>query len=265
MRGRFITSADHETAPPVVVINETMAARYWPGEDAIGKRFHLGTAERPWLTVVGIAGQVRHNGVVEEPRAEMYIAHAQFGVAGGSPSRGMTIVMRTSDDPLALVESVRATVRSIDRNIPVAEIRTLERVAGDSLSRQRFTMQLLSVFAALALGLAAIGIYGVISVLVARRRQEIGIRMALGAAEQAIIRMIVRRGMLLAAIGLAVGLAASTILVRALSGLLYGVTRFDTVSFAAGPLILVAVALLACLIPALRAASVDPLVALREE
>ena len=265
VRGRFFSDADNENAPLSAVINETMAKRYWPNEDAIGKRFHLGTADRPWITVVGLVGQVRHNTVTETARAEMYVPHAQWLAAGASAPRGMTFVLRTSGDPLAVLGYVRRTVRSFDPNLPLADIQTLERVADDSLSQARFTTTLLALFAALALTLATIGIYGVISLLVTRRRQEIGIRIALGARPVSILTMVVRRGMTLVGVGVLLGLVGAVLLTRVLTSLLYGVSRFDPATFAIVPAILAAVALLACLIPAGRAATVDPVIALREE
>jgi putative ABC transport system permease protein len=265
VRGRFITDADQETAPLSAVINETMARRYWPNDDAIGKRFHIGTNSQPWITVVGVVGQVRHNAVTETPRAEMYAPHAQWAAAGASAPRGMTFVIRTSGDPIAVLGYVRQSLRSLDPNLPLADVRTLDRVAGDSLSQARFTTLLLGLFAALALTLATIGIYGVISLLVTRRRQEIGIRMALGARPASILNMVVRRGMALAGIGVAAGLLAALLLTRVLTNLLYGVTRFDLTTFALVPLLLAGIALIACLIPAGRAATLDPVVALREE
>jgi putative ABC transport system permease protein len=264
-RGRAITDQDHENAPLVAVINETMARRYWPNEDAIGKRFSLGTNQRPWITVVGIAQQVRHNAVTESPRAEMYGPHAQWAAAGASAPRGMTFVIRTSGDPLAVLGYVRETVRSLDPNLPVADVRTLQSVADQSLSQARFTTLLLALFAALALTLATIGIYGVISLLVTRRRQEIGIRIALGARPALILGMVLRRGLALAGVGLGIGLAGAMLLTQVINSMLYGVSRFDVVTFALVPLLLAAVALVACLIPASRAATVDPVVALREE
>jgi putative ABC transport system permease protein len=270
-RGRFFTPNDDENAPLVAVINETMAEHYWPGADPVGKRFHLGDRDQPWITVVGVARLVRHNAVVEQPRAEMYIPHAQFEAGGGQTMRSMSFVVRTgsaggrASDPLALVRHLRRTVRALDPNIPVADVRTLKRVADDSLAEPRFTTTLLGLFAVLALTLATIGIYGVISLLVTRRRQEIGIRMALGARRGSILRMVVRRGMVLAAVGLAIGLTGALWLTSALTSLLYGVTRFDPLSFAAAPALLAGVALLACLVPAVKAAAVNPVVALREE
>ncbi len=264
-RGRLITDQDHENAPIVAVINQTMARRYWPNEDAIGKRFHLGSNPRPWITVVGIAQEVRHNAVTETPRAEMYVPHAQWPTAGANPARGMTFVVRTAGEPLGVLGYVRGAVRALDPGLPIADVRTLQTVADQSLSQARFTTQLLALFAALALTLATIGIYGVISLLVTRRRQEIGIRIALGARPAAILGMVLRRGLTLAGAGVGIGLAAAVLMTRAISSLLYGVSRFDAVTFAVVPLLLGAVALVACLIPAGRAAAVDPVVALREE
>jgi putative ABC transport system permease protein len=265
VRGRYMTDADHENAPFVAVINETMAKRYWPTDDAIGKRFHLGSNPRPWITVVGIVRQVRHNAVTETPRAEMYVPHAQWGAAGASAPRGMTFVIRTAGEPIAALSYARETVRALDPNLPIADVRTLQSVADDSFSDARFTTMLLTLFAALALTLATIGIYGVISLLVSRRRQEIGIRMALGARPRSILSMVLRRGLTLAAVGVALGLGSAALLTRVLSSLLYGVSRFDVATFAFVPLLLAAVAALACLIPAGRAATLNPVVALREE
>jgi putative ABC transport system permease protein len=265
VRGRFFSEADNENAPIAAVVNETMAKRYWPTTDAIGKRFHIGSADQPWITIVGIVGQVRHNTLTESARAEMYVPHAQWGVAGANPPRGLTFVIRTTGDPLGVLAYVRQTVRALDPNLPIADIRTLAQVESNSLSQARFTTLLLGLFAALALTLATIGIYGVISLLVTRRRQEIGIRIALGARPGMILGMVVGRGMALAGVGVAVGLVAAVLLSQVVASLLYGVTRFDPVTFVIVPAVLATVALLACLIPAGRAATLDPVVALREE
>jgi putative ABC transport system permease protein len=264
-RGRFFTDADREHAPIVAVVNRTMARRYWPNEDAIGKRFHLGTQERPWITIVGIVGEVRHNAVTETARAEMYVPHAQWTSAGASAPRGMTFVLRTAGDPLAALAYVRQLVRSMDPNLPLSDVRSLARVADDSVAQARFTTLLLSLFAALALSLATLGIYGVISLLVRRRQQEIGIRVALGAQRASIVGMVLRRGMALAVIGVVLGLLGAVMLTGVLENMLYGVTPFDATSFTVVPVLLVTVALMASLIPAGRAASVDPVIALREE
>lgn len=271
VRGRFLTEADREDAMPAVVVNETMAARYWPGEDAVGRQFMMGTDDKPWLTIVGMVGTVRHNAVVEEPRAEMYLAHAQLPAHIRSAPRGMTLVVKTDPPrsgqgggPLALTGQLRDAIYSIDRNLPVSDIRTMEQVTASALAQPRFVTFLLALFAGTALALAAIGIYGTISLLVAERTQEMGIRLALGADRPAIFKLVVGQGMLLTVIGLGIGLAGAAVLTRMLSGLIYGVGTLDPLTFAAVPALLCAVALLACFLPARRAASVDPITTLRQ-
>ncbi len=264
VRGRLLTAADHETAMPVAVINETMAARYWPNADAIGRQFMMGTDDKPWLTIVGIVGNVRHNAVIEEARAEMYIAHAQLPGHIRSAPRGMTLVARTDGTPLAIAGQVRDAIRAIDRNLPVSDIRTMDHVVASALAQQRFVTFLLALFAATALTLAAIGIYGTISLVVSERTQEMGIRLALGADRPTIFRLVLGQGIWLTAIGLSAGLAGAVLLTRTLAGLVYGVGTLDPLTFAVVPAILCAIALLACFIPARRAASVDPITTLRQ-
>ena len=263
VRGRFLTEADREDAMPAVVINQTMAARYWPGEDAVGRQFMMGTDDKPWLTIVGVVGTVRHNAVVEEPRAEMYLAHAQLPAHIRSAPRGMTLVVKADGNPLALTGQIRAAIHSIDRNLPISEMRTMDEVTARALSQPRFVTFLLALFAATALTLAAIGIYGTISLLVAERTQEMGIRLALGADRGAILKLVLGQGMLLTIIGLVIGLAGAAVLTRTLSGLIYGVGTMDPLTFTAVPALLCVVALVACFLPARRAASVDPITALR--
>ena len=263
IRGRFLADADREDTMPAVVINDTMASRYWPNEDAIGRQFMMGTDDKPWLTIVGVVGTVRHNAVVEEPRAEMYVAHAQLPAHIRSTPRGMTLVVKTDGNPIALAGQVRDAIRAIDRNLPVSDIRTMEQVAASALSQPRFVTFLLALFAGTALTLAAIGIYGTISLLVAERTQEMGIRLALGANPPAILKLVLGQGMILTAVGLVIGLVGAAILTRTLSGLIYGVGTLDPLTFIAVPALLSVVALLACLLPARRAASVDPITTLR--
>ena len=264
LRGRLLTVDDREDSMPAVVINDTMAARYWPGEDAIGRQFMMGTDDKPWLTIVGIVGTVRHNAVVEEARAEMYLAHAQLPAHIRSAPRGMTLVVKTEGDPIALAGAVREAIRSIDRNLPVSDIRAMDDVAADALAQPRFMTFLLGLFAAVALTLAAIGIYGTVSLLVAERTPEMGIRLALGAERGSILRLVLGQGLVLAAAGLALGMAGAIFLTRTLAGLIYGVGALDPLTFTAVPALLCAVALVACLIPARRAASVDPIATLRQ-
>jgi putative ABC transport system permease protein len=263
-RGRGFTPADREQTPPVVVINQTMAGRYWPNEDAIGRRFKMGTATQPWMTVIGILRDTHHNGVVEAPRAEMYLLHAQLAdIIGGAP-RGMAIVMRTSGDPLAASAALRAAVRDLDPRLPVANVRTLDAIVSDSLSSTRFAALLLGLFALLALTLSAIGTYGTMSMLVAARRPEIGIRLALGAGRASIFNLIVGHGLALAIAGIAIGVAGALAATRVLGTFLYGVTTLDPLTFLVAPTALAAVALLACATPARRAATVDPIRTIRQ-
>jgi putative ABC transport system permease protein len=264
VRGRFLTSADREDSLPVAVINDTMAARYWPGEDAIGRQFMMGTDDKPWLTIVGIVGTVCHNAVVEEPRNEMYVAHAQLPGHIRSAPRGMTLVIKTDGNPAAVSGAVRDAVRQLDRNLPVSDVRTMEDVTASALAQPRFVTFLLAVFAGIALTLASIGIYGTISLLVAERTQEMGIRLALGADRPSILKLVLGQGVALTAIGLGAGLAGAMILTRTLSGLVYGVGTLDPLTFIAVPAMLCFVALLACFFPARRAASVDPITTLRQ-
>ena len=264
VRGRFLTGDDREDTMPAVVINDTMAARYWPNEDAIGRQFIMGTDDKPWLTIVGIVATVRHNAVVEAPRNEMYLAHAQLPAHIGSAPRGMTLVVKTDGNPAALAGQVRDAVRAIDSNLPVSDIRSMDDVTASALSQPRFITFLRALFAGTALTLAAIGIYGTISLLVSERMQEMGIRLALGANPGTILKMVIGQGMLLTMIGLGIGLAGAAILTRTLSGLIYGVGTLDPLTFVTVPALLCLVALAACFLPARRAASVDPITTLRQ-
>jgi putative ABC transport system permease protein len=266
LRGRLLTNADREDAPLVVVINDTMAERYWPGQDAIGKRFQMGGigTTRPPMTIVGIVRTSRHNAVVEDPRAEMYLPHAQLPRSVGGPGRGLAIVIKTEQDPLTAVTPLREIVRSIDPNLPLADIRTLDDITARALAAPRFAAWLLGLLAALALTLAAIGTYATISLLVSERAQEIGIRIALGAERSTILRWVLGEGLVLAAVGIGFGVIGALLLSRALETLLYGVQALDLVTFTMVPIVLVIVALLASLTPARRAASMDPSTALRQ-
>jgi predicted permease len=263
VRGRLITGADREDAPLVAVINETMAERYWPGQDAVGQRFHMGTADQPWMTVVGVLGRTHHNSFTESARAEMYLPHAQLPLTIRGAPRAMALVIRTDVEPLSIAPALRATIRDLDPSLPVSEIRSLEQIVSDSLSESRFAAVLLGVFAGIALILAMVGVYGTISLLVTERVPEIGLRVALGATRWSILGMVLRQGLALAAIGIAIGLAGAAALTRLLTSVVYGVSTLDPVTFAAVPLILALVAALASLVPARRAAAVDPVVTLR--
>jgi predicted permease len=264
-QGRAIEPRDDESAPLIAVVSETMAARYWPNGDAIGKRFHLGTSDQPWIEIVGIAEDIRHNTVVETPRAEMYVAHPQWprATGGGAPRYGMTLVARTTTGHAATLARLREEIRALDANLPVSEARTMDDVAAAALASPRFAALLLGSFAALALALAAIGLYGVVSFVTAARTREIGVRIALGAKPHVVCFSLVRDNLTVAGLGVGLGLIGSVWATRFLSGQLYGVTALDPATFAAAPALLLAVALVASYLPARRATSVSPVDALR--
>ncbi|MGH7444292.1 MAG: ABC transporter permease, partial [Longimicrobiales bacterium] len=243
-QGRFFEPGDRRGAPPVAVVNRTMADAYWPGGRAIGSRFHLGTSpDRPWITIVGIIDDVRHNAVVEEPRNEMYLPHAQWSASSLTGARRtMALVVRTAADPLALVPRIRDIIRARDAAVPLSNVRTLGRIVGDAFSETQFTMMLLAIFAALALTLAAVGIYGVIAYGVAQRAHEIGVRVALGASRGDVLRLIVGGGAVLAGTGIVAGVGGALVLTRLMDGLVYGVGTLDPVTFIAVPVLLGGVA-----------------------
>jgi putative ABC transport system permease protein len=261
LQGRDFTDRDELQAQRVALINQTMARRYFPNESPLGRRVTLGDPQDPasWMTIVGVAGDTRNRGLDQEAYPQLYAAQAQM------PRLGLTFVLRAADDPLALVPAVRATVRSIDPEQPIYGISTLEGIVGDSIAGQQFNMLLVGIFGAVALLLASIGIYGVLSYSVAQRLHEFGIRMALGAGRADILRLVIRQGMRLAVAGVGSGLVASLAVTRVLSGLLYGVGTTDPATFAAVAGLLAVVALLACSLPARRAMRVDPMIALRYE
>jgi putative ABC transport system permease protein len=264
MQGRVFNEQDKVDSPAVAVINETMARRFWPGEDPVGKRITPGSLTSPdpddWLTIVGVAKDVRQFELVADPKPQMYISYAQAGFF--APRH---LVVSTAVEPLSLAASVRRTIWEIDKDQPVSNIRTMEDVLSDSIARQRFSMLLLGIFAAVALVLAAVGIYGVMSYSVAQRTREIGIRMALGARRGDVLMLTVGGGLKLVLIGVVIGLVAAFVLTRVMSSLLFGVSATDPTTFVIISLILVSVAVLASYIPARRATKVDPMVALRYE
>jgi putative ABC transport system permease protein len=260
-RGRTITARDDERAEPVVLINELFASRVWPGEDAIGKQVQLGGPKRPWRTVVGIVGNVRHEGLDTPQKLQVYIPEAQWF----DPDSEMVLAIRTTGDPAAIASSVRHAVWSVSRNVRFTEVATMDQVIGTSLSFRRFPMMMLGLFALAALLLAALGLYGVLAYTVAQRTTEIGIRMALGASPREVLRMILRQGIVLVGFGVAAGIAGALALRSLLAGFLFEVKATDPATLVSAALVLILVALLACLIPARRATKVDPLVALRYE
>jgi putative ABC transport system permease protein len=268
VRGRGIEPTDTSDSQLVALINEEMARRYWAGRDALGGRFRIGSnPQRPWITVVGIVKGVKHNGVTSVVKEKFYIPHTQWHVSLGNANliRSMTLVVKTDGDPASLTASVRGVIRGIDSNLPVADVRTMDEVVGAALATPRFTSVLLSIFAALALALSAIGIYGVLSYLVSRRTREIGIRVAIGAGRPEVMKMVLRSGIVLAAIGIAGGIALSLAITRLLRGMLHGVTPADPATFSVVAAVLCAVAIAASAVPAWRASRVDPVLALKSE
>ena len=260
LKGRYLTEQDHKQAPSALLINETMMRRFFADEDAIGKQISLAGLEDKSFTVVGVVRDVRELNLETEARPAMYMSHTQ-----APASRSMSLVVRTAFDPAQLSAAMRSEVTALDKEQPVANMRTMKRIVSDSIAQPRFTTILLSVFAAIALILAATGIYSVMAYSVTQRTHEIGIRMALGARAADVLRMVVRQGMVLALAGVATGLLMAFGLTRLMSGLLYGVSASDPVIYAGVALLLTSVAILACYIPARRATKIDPIIALRYE
>jgi putative ABC transport system permease protein len=261
LRGRFFTEADAAGAPNAGIIDQRIANRVWPGQDPIGKRFKLGKLEWdvPWTTIVGVVGHIRNDSLDTDPRAQVYWSYLQ------RPQARTALVVRTRGEPMQLASAVRGQVRAVDPGQPVYDVRSMDDVMSHSVAQRRLTTLLLGIFAGLALMLAAIGIYGVISYSVSRRTREVGIRMALGARQGDVLGMVAKQGLLLALAGVGVGVGASLALTRVLAGMLFGITATDPLTFAAVSVFLVLVALAAAWLPARRAARTDPLVALRYE
>ncbi len=265
--GRWFASSDTTGSQPVMVVNETMARTYWPDGQALGGRVRVGgNPDRPKAVVVGIVADERHNGVTAATKEKFYVPHSQWHVVtNGSLIRNAFIVVRTTGDPLTAAGPVRAAVRRMDPSLPVASVRPMREVVAAALATPRLTGFLLGAFAAIALTLAVVGLYGVLSYVVARRTHEIGIRLAMGASRGHVLTMVLTHGLSLAAAGIALGLAAAAGVARLMSGLLYDVQPSDPLTFVAVPLALLAVAALASLLPALRAVGVSPTLALRME
>ena len=272
IEGRLFTDADRDKTPTVAIINETMARRFWPNESPIGKRLKQGWPEweTPWREVVGVVADVKLNGVIEKTPLHVYLPLAQV------PSSGMYLAIRTESDPTAMTTSVKAALHSIDPNLPVYMVRTMDDMFNRSILPQRAATILLTAFALVAILLAALGIYGVISWGVVQRTREMGLRMALGALQRDVMWLVLRRSMLVVLVGVGLGLFGAFALTRVLSSmlsevgpgktpLLFGVNAVDPVTFIVVPVLLSLVALVACLLPARRATKIDPLVALRYE
>jgi predicted permease len=259
LEGRFLNDGDGATSPPVVVVNQTMAKTYWPRESAIGHRVRSGGPQSPWRTVVGVVADVKNAALDRPAGTELYFAFAQL------PRQLSWVVVRTQGEPMGLTGAVRDAIRGLDRGLPISNIGSMEDVMSTARSRPRFLTLLLTLFSSLSLILAALGIYGVISYAVAQRTNEIGIRMALGARGGDVIRLIGTSGVRLALAGTVLGAVGAFALTRFLSGMLFGVSSLDPLTFAAMAGTLIAVTLFACYIPARRASRVDPLIALRYE
>jgi len=265
VRGRDVSARDTLGAPDIVVVNEQLAGTQWPGEDPIGKRIQLGES---WLSVVGMVKDTRQEQWAAAPEGEMYIPFLQSEdyLATLPESRlYLTLVVRTSVDPAATVPAIERVIRSHDAQVTLSEIQTMRRVVDQANARPRFYLVLLAAFAGLALTLAFIGIYGVMSYSVSQRTQEIGIRMALGARRADVLRLVLRQTLVTTAAGIAIGLAASLALVHLMASLVYGVSPVDPLTFAAVAGLLAAVAFAATYVPARRATRVDPMVSLRSE
>jgi putative ABC transport system permease protein len=285
--GRNFSGRDDETALPVAIINETLARRHFPNADPLGQRLRLpflggpDSPERGILTIVGIVADARTRGLAADPEPEVYFPHAQV------PSVFSVLTIRTRSDAASMTDAVKQQIWSIDKDQPIQDVLTIEQIVQNAVWQLRFSMALLGVFAGVALLLGAAGIYAIMSYSVSRRQHEIGIRMAMGAEKQDVIRMVVGHALKLASLGVVLGLAGAFALTRALSswfqgmgaaesdvqqwlpsaqrGFLYGVSAQDPITFSAIALVLLAIAVLASVIPARRAAQVDPLVALRYE
>jgi putative ABC transport system permease protein len=266
VRGRTFRPTDTAAAQLVALVNEEFARRYYAGQDPIGRRMKIGgNPQRPFVTIVGIVKDVRHNGMTAAIKEKFYVPHAQWHVATNNPIRSMSIVAKTAGDPMALAAAVRAEVRALDPNLPLAQVRPMAEIVSTSLSEPRFTGVLFGVFAALALLLAAIGVYGVLSYLVTLRTREIGIRVAVGAGPRDVLRLVLGRGLALSIGGIVVGLVAAIPLARLVAALLYEVSSLDPLTFVTVPLVLSLVALGASALPARRATRVDPVTALKSE
>ena len=263
LKGRLFTEQDTRTSPRVVLIDEHMASQLWPGEDPVGKRIRTGgfdvTPDTPWMTIIGVVGRVKQDALDADPRM------AYYRYQGQTPSRAMNVVVRAGADPSGLAGAVTQQVRALDPDLPVYKMRTMGDRVEESLAERRFSMLLLTAFAAIALGLAVTGVYGVMAYLVSQSTRELGIRLALGAAPRDLLMLVVRQGLVVALAGTALGLAGAMLLTRFMQALLFGVRPSDPLTFAVIAAALAAVAVAASYVPARRAARIDPIVSLRAE
>jgi predicted permease len=270
VRGRLLTEADDASAPLVAVVDTSFAHRFWPHGDAIGQRVALDTIPnvKPlaarWRTIVGVVGHVNHYGLDAEGREQIYTPHKQPQFGSFAP-RDMTLALRTSLDPASITDAIREQIFGLDKDLPLYKIATMDQLVANSVAQPRLNLSLLAAFAALALVLAAVGVYGVMAYAVTQRTQEFGIRMALGASPSDVLKQVFLEGGRLAALGLALGIVAALVLTRLMASLLFSVRPGDPLTLGVAAALLALVALAACYIPARRATRVDPIVALRYE
>ncbi|HEV7890020.1 MAG TPA: ABC transporter permease [Pyrinomonadaceae bacterium] len=261
VHGRFFADSDSAESQRVALVDDAAARRFWPNEDPVGRRVKMGGrgSQAPWLTIVGVVGDIKSEGFDQPDQPHVYLSALQV------PGYAMAVYLRADGDPSGLTQALRREVQAVDPNLPVFGERTMDDVVATSLAQRRFALQVVGGFGVLALLLAGVGVYGVVAYSVSQRTREIGIRLALGASNGAILRWVFRQGMKLTLFGMAAGLVGAFALTRLLRGLLFGVSASDPVTYAGLALLLAAVALLACYIPARRATKVDPMVALRHE
>jgi putative ABC transport system permease protein len=261
-QGRLLTEADRETAPPVAVINEAMARRFWPGENPVGKRFYCGAPDlNDRVEIVGVVGDVRYPADYARSEAQPQVYESLWQ----RPRGGTAVILRTTVKPESLANPVRRAIAAVDPDLPVSDLVTFEHAVERELANLRLSTHLLGGFAVLGLLLASIGIYGIVSYSVAQRTNELGIRLAMGAQPADVLRLVVRQGMSLVLAGVVFGLLGAFLLSLAIRGLLYGISAFDPTTFGLVLVVLIGASFLACYLPARRAAKVDPMVALRYE